>query len=167
MDSDQISRWLSLVANVGVLIGLVFVGIEVRNSSNAITAQSAQAVADGYNQYNYLTASDPEIARIAYLGLRDPEKLTDAETVRAAALMRGLFNHYRQVHTLFESGAMSEKLFTSSAKDINRVIQLPGSKIFLSGYPMFSDQFFEDVRTFGADEAEDVNSLGRGIIDFN
>ncbi len=45
MESDRVNRWLMFASNVGVLIGLIFVGVEVRNSGNAVTAQAATAIA--------------------------------------------------------------------------------------------------------------------------
>jgi hypothetical protein len=39
MNSDKVNKWLTLVANVGILIGLVLVGFEIRQNSDLLRLQ--------------------------------------------------------------------------------------------------------------------------------
>ena len=39
MDSDRLNRWLSLGANVGVLVGIIFLAAEIRQNSNLARLQ--------------------------------------------------------------------------------------------------------------------------------
>jgi hypothetical protein len=43
MTLDKINQWLSLIANFGVIAGIVFLGLEVQQNSNAIQAQTYQS----------------------------------------------------------------------------------------------------------------------------
>ena len=36
---DRLNRWLTLVANVGVVAGIVFLGLEIQQTSDVIKAQ--------------------------------------------------------------------------------------------------------------------------------
>ena len=166
MAPDQITRWLTFTSNIAVLVGLVFVGIEVRNSSRAVAVQSANAVSDGFNQFNYLVASDAEVARIEYLAFRAPDKLTDPETIRASAIMRGLFNQYRQVHILYSSGVLTEAQWGWQARDISRLIHTPGGKQFVRNNH-FEETFLADVRRYDSLANSDSVTFGRGLIEFD
>lgn len=42
MTLDSINRWLTLAANLGVLAGIVFLGFEIRQNSEALLASSRQ-----------------------------------------------------------------------------------------------------------------------------
>ena len=42
MNLDRLNRWLTLGANVGVLAGMVFLGFEIRQNSEALLAGSRQ-----------------------------------------------------------------------------------------------------------------------------
>ena len=46
MDSDRLNRWLTLIANVGVLVGLLLLVFEIRQNTDVMQAQMAQARAD-------------------------------------------------------------------------------------------------------------------------
>jgi hypothetical protein len=46
MDNDRVNRWLSLGANVGVLVGIVLILIELNQNSDLMRAQISQSRAD-------------------------------------------------------------------------------------------------------------------------
>ena len=92
--------------------------------------------------------------------------MTDPETVRASALIRGLFNQYSQVHKLYASGVMTEENWAVSARDMSRVISLPGARLYLSGSQVFTDEFYIDVHRYDSQNSQEINTMGRGQIDF-
>jgi len=67
MSLDGINKWLALAANLGVLAGIVFLGLEVRQNSEALLAGSRQDL------LNQTYAGDPDFYEyvIEYLELRD------------------------------------------------------------------------------------------------
>lgn len=172
MESDRASHWLMIASNIGVLVGLIFVGLEVRNSSYSVIAQSANSITSGYNEFNYVVAADPELSRIVYLGIRDPDRLTGPETYRAALMITGLFNQFRELHTLYADGVISEVQWERAASEIDRLMRFDGVKTYLANNPTLFDQsFFDDVtrssklNMVGSTD-EGARTLGRGRIQF-
>ena len=51
MDSDRINRWLTLVANTGVLVGLVLLVVEIRQSNMLALAEIEQTRSDSLLQW--------------------------------------------------------------------------------------------------------------------
>jgi hypothetical protein len=39
MDSDRLNRWLTLAANIGVVIGIIFLAVELRQNNENLAAQ--------------------------------------------------------------------------------------------------------------------------------
>ena len=76
MDIERTNQWLTLIANVGVLVGVIFLAVELRHSSNAISAQTQDSIADGFIQLNLATISDPTVGENWVIGLYEPERLT-------------------------------------------------------------------------------------------
>ena len=74
-----INRWISVGANVAVLLGLIFVGLEVRNSRAAAEAQAADGIADGFLQLNLISITDSTAAKVWDRGLLEPDSLSDME----------------------------------------------------------------------------------------
>ena len=103
MDIERTNQWLTLIANVGVLVGVIFLAVELRHSSNAISAQTQDSIADGFIQLNLATISDPTVGENWVIGLYEPERLTNTEKIRFSMHMRALFNQFRRVHGLYRA----------------------------------------------------------------
>ena len=162
MKSEQLNNWLSVLANLGVLIGLIFVGVELRNSSNSVTGQIADSIAEGFNEFNLTVAADAELPVIFNVGLCDPSLLSPEEAVRFGTLMRALINQYYRIHTLYLTGALQESDWTGMVSDANGIIRSPGGLRYIQDNPL-NPNFYQDV--FGNAELTvlgnpDANWLG-------
>ncbi len=89
MNSEKINQRLTLAANVGVLIGVIFLALEIRHSSDMAQAQMADSAVAGHNELNFALISDPQVARVFVVGLYEPSKPADVEAVQFAAWMLG------------------------------------------------------------------------------
>ena len=78
MSADSVNRWLTLSANVGVMIGLILLVIELNQNSSLVRAQIHQARSDNYVS-NMIALADTENLLPAY------EKLINAPTAPDAA----------------------------------------------------------------------------------
>ena len=160
MDSDSVHRWLSLGANIAVLAGLIFVGVEVRNSRAAAEAQVADGWADGFLQLNLATITDSAVARIWDVGLADPDQLTDAEAVRFSMYMRGIFNQYQRVYRLYDTGLLGEENWRHTASEAAWMMRTPGGVAHFAGNELPED-FLAAIAEFqGSPRASDMR-LGR------
>ena len=63
MDADGLNKWLTLVANISVVAGIVFLALEVRQNSNALKANTYQAMAAEQAQFqqNFMNQDLAEI----------------------------------------------------------------------------------------------------------
>ena len=111
MDVDKMNRWLTLVANVGVVGGLIFLGVEIQQNTNAVRASALQESMNVARQQLLTIATDPEISRISNA---DYEQLSDNDKLRRSALARsfwlGMHNLFRQ----WEMSVLSDKDWTIS-----------------------------------------------------
>lgn len=64
MDLDKANRWLTLVANIGVLIGLIVLIVELRQNSDIMRAQMHNEAAAIRVSNRHAEANSGEIARI-------------------------------------------------------------------------------------------------------
>ena len=71
MDKDKLNSWLTLGANVGVIIGLLLLAYEINQATKATEAAASDSVVDGFNALAITVMSDPQVARIFYQGGND------------------------------------------------------------------------------------------------
>lgn len=124
MNLDKLNQWLSLVANVGVLVGLVFLIVEL-NQANRIAVYTAESTrSTQFLDMNTSRIENPEI--IAKLMQPDPE-FTDIEWVQALYTARQQVNTWIDAENAVINGLLSETTRRGVFNDIDVVIaEMPG-----------------------------------------
>ena len=64
LDSDRLNRWLTLAANFGVLIGIIFLVVEVRQNNTALNAQAWQSRSDALREMSMFVAGSDVLSTI-------------------------------------------------------------------------------------------------------
>jgi hypothetical protein len=108
MDSAKLHDWLQIIGAAAIVASLVFVGIELRTNRAAAESQIADGIAEGFLEINVTAMSDSTLVCIWSVGLEAPERLSDIQAGRFSMFMRGVFNQYMRVHTLYETGLVTE-----------------------------------------------------------
>lgn len=124
MNVDKLNQWLSLLANVGVLVGLVFLIVEL-NQANRIAVYTAESTRSSqFIGMNTSRIENPEI--IAKLMQPDPE-FTDTEWVQALYTARQQINTWIDAENAVINGLLSETTRRGVFNDIDVVIaEMPG-----------------------------------------
>jgi len=131
MNVDKLNSWLSVMANIGVLIGIVFLALEVRHASNATQAQVFDSVADGSNALNMVIMSDPQVARVFVVGHYEPDELSDAEAVQFAMYLTSELNQFGRMMRLNELGLLSDSGVDGAIVQTAGMLSTPGGRLFL------------------------------------
>ena len=107
MALDNLNRWLTLLANLGVVAGIVFLGVEVRqnqatlergNAMNLVAVQDA--VQDRFSEFRRLTLENDELYLIWRKGL-DDAPLTEVEQLKFVDLCRQFTYGRATAHRLY------------------------------------------------------------------
>jgi len=138
---------VDLVGMVGVLLGLVFVGLELRSNTQAVRAETFQSLTDVSNDYIMQMAADPELSRIYHAatagGLR---ALTPPDSARYWSLQRAYWVRMQNVYSQHTRGTLEDEDFflyravicsaDPGTRDLwpeHRVILTPGFREFVEG----------------------------------
>ena len=71
VDRQRLNSWITLLANLGVLGGLVFVGLEIQQNTSQLRADASQAITESVNQLNAGVYGDPTLADVLLRGEQD------------------------------------------------------------------------------------------------
>ncbi len=162
MNSDRINRYLTVGANIAILVGLIFVGLEVRNSSVAVSAQTSANINEGFNSLNMLLATDPSLARINFIGESEPNRLSDLEAIRFSNVIRSYTNQFIQINRLQQSGLLSEPEWKIYAREAAQMLSTEGGKLFVQGNAIGQD-LLTKVQSYSGEATAYDDRLGRAI----
>lgn len=145
--TEKLVRLLNVGANVAVLGGLVFLGVEVRNNRAAVEAQLADGIAEGFLEVNALAVADSAAACIWSVGWLAPGRLSDLQAARFSMYARMDFNQYMRVHVLYETGLVHEEAWKGVASSAAWKMSTPGGQLFFAENPL-PDSFMQAIERY-------------------
>jgi len=127
MKKIELGQAISITANIGVIIGIVFLAVEI-SQSNRIAAYTAENTRRAlYAELNSNFLVSPELVSLG-VKLRDKNPvLTEAEEVQAHFLLNRYFNSWANSEEAHRSGLLSEFSWQSTLADIDAAFEeFPG-----------------------------------------
>lgn len=108
MQSDKVRLVAEIGGAVAVFLGLVFVGLELRQNTQAVEAATFQSLTDASNDFLLTIASDAELNRIYSSGLADVNSLNSDERQRFFMTMRSFWVRMQNVYSQWQRGTLSD-----------------------------------------------------------
>jgi hypothetical protein len=109
MKNVEFKSILEVSSAVAVLLGLAFVGFELRQNTAAVEASSRQSTADASVAWLLTIASDPELARLWGIASREPQELNETEAVQLHLLLRSQWIRFQNAFFQWKSGTLSDE----------------------------------------------------------
>ena len=146
MDSDRLNRWLTLVANVGVLIGIILILIELDQNAELMRAQITQArsdnVLDGYRaQMHSESWAQIELKRLAADSVGEwIDSLTPEEYASTYRYQLYELHDIRIQFRQYNAGLLDESIWEYSTKGQTR--RFMQRRQYMNRGPLESDPEF-------------------------
>jgi hypothetical protein len=111
--SDSSARKLKTVVEAAgagaVLLGLIFVGLEVKQNTAAMQAATIQGLADSSQEHLLLLASDPELLEIQQKAVTDPDQLSETEARQYFLIERARWLRSHVAFQQFRRGTLGDE----------------------------------------------------------
>jgi len=149
MNAQKVNAWLSLAANVGVVIGLALLIIEIRQNTEMMRAQINQSRTDTalFQQYSL---SDTDYMAPIIAKIRRGEELSDEEMIRYDARMRAFNRNQDNNLWQYNQGYLGENIPASIKGGVRAVIG--STEIGISTWDRQKYSYTDEYVTF-VDEA--------------
>jgi len=96
MNWEAISAIGQIVGAIGVVVSLIYVATEVRNSARATQLASRRSISEIFTLLSRQLAEHPDLRELYYRGLHDFESLEGTDLVGFAQVMLQLFRAYEE-----------------------------------------------------------------------
>ncbi len=153
MDGDKVNRWLTLSANIGVLIGIILILAELNQNADLMRAQMTQARGDNVMQtYREMMLSDHWV-EIRAKGRAAPSTDAWIKSLSPVEYERVWYRQLMDYHDLrtqfyqYQSGYLDEQIWRSSSREqARRFMQSQTYFTFSEGVddPQF-DEFLNEI----------------------
>lgn len=121
MDTDRLNRWLTLAANIGVLIGIILLVIELDQNRDMMRAQTRNELARGLPDVLGIPASNTALAD-ALIRADKGEPLSPTEMLQVTMWDELAFRYWENVHYQYRQGLYDESEFSRHKDTMKAVI---------------------------------------------
>ena len=118
MNVDRLNKWLTLLANVGVVAGIVFLAMEIRSSTESNRISIHSALSTNRVNINGGVAQNPELAAVIEKAI-DGQELSNIEHRQLHHYVRQLLDQAAMMRRLYEEGFVTK----SDVENGYRVLQ--------------------------------------------
>jgi hypothetical protein len=115
MKQIDLGQGIAIVANVGVIVGIAFLALELRQNTAAIRGDTYQAMSDAAVLQAESLAHDPELAviwRRAFAG-ESLADLSDEESARLIPYYYAVMLRMENTYNQFAAGLIDDRVFES------------------------------------------------------
>lgn len=123
MNSDRLNRWLTLGANLAVLVGLIFLVIEINQNNEMMRAQTRSGISDAIID-NIKLGMDPRVV-VAYQKQRSGQPLSDEETYLLDQIANATLRLWENTHYQYRNGLFDDDEFEADLAVWREAMQAP------------------------------------------
>jgi hypothetical protein len=109
MNRDGIVQTIGVLANVGVLAGIIFLAIEIRQNTSALYAESRQAVLSASREEILVTMDDPGLV----VALTSSDPLTPDENIQVDGFLSIIMRAREFAWLQYRDGAIDESQWST------------------------------------------------------
>lgn len=103
VDTDRVARFLTLAANIGVIIGIAFLVLEMQQTSDIAKAQIRLDYSAGWRSVD-ASRQDEAFSRVFTKSIENPQALSLNELVQLDAYYSGVLDQMLSAHTARVAG---------------------------------------------------------------
>jgi hypothetical protein len=112
MKKIDVGQTMNTIANLGVIVGIVFLAIEVHQSTETQRLSAAQQVL-GLSYSNWTVQSSQEAYSSIFAALNAGEGLSPEDAIQFDNMMHSIFAGFWQVHFQHENGFLDDEIFNA------------------------------------------------------
>ena len=107
---DSTNRWLTLAANIGVMAGIIFLAVELRQNTVATQLSAADRFQSSFSEIELFIAGSPEFSELLNKG-RTGAEVSEPEKLRLMIFYGTVLRQWQINHFQFLSGALDEDIW--------------------------------------------------------
>lgn len=119
---DRLNRWMMLAANIGVLIGILFLVFELRQNTVASRLAAASNFQDSFSEIEFFIAQHPEFAELLESG-RNGDEISGADNLRLTVFYGNVLRTWQNAHFQYISGTLNKELWIGSQSRLTVVLR--------------------------------------------
>ena len=154
--TERLNQQLTLIVNISVVVGIIFLGVELRNNTRAIQAQTRDSITEKQMTYLGWRATSPELAAVlAKVDSAGYSSLSGAEAQQWRGYVGGQMREWENSLYQYEQGNFTqEELDARRERWRSAMSDFPSSASYRNFWATFRNDFALNFRA----EIDQINA---------
>lgn len=122
MQIEKLNQWLTLGANLGVLVGIVFLSLEIDQSNRIAIGTAEYEMLRDINESNRIVMTNASVRDLIVKLADQQQELTELERQQAIAYAYNYYAVWAGVQSAHNQGLVSDEYLESALIDVNAII---------------------------------------------
>jgi hypothetical protein len=118
MESDKVNRWLTLGANIGVIVGLLLLVFEIRQNTIAVQTNARQQHFDQHTTLVLARLENPVLLQALMKGSDGLEDLSNEDRAYFIPYTVNVFRNHFIAHDLWQNGILPDSQWNTLVTSI-------------------------------------------------
>lgn len=145
MKLSEAANLAEIVSAVGLIISLVYVGVQVTDNTAAMLSETASNASTEFIDWYTHLSSDSELMDVWLRGVTAPETLDEQESLRFVFLLHIIMLQFQNNFYLVEEGTMDEKMLSAVNNTLATIRGTPGFEMYWS---LRRELFYPEYQAF-------------------
>lgn len=145
MNNDMLNRWLTLCANIGVLIGIILLLVELNQTQEIARAEIRNQIYLGLTEN--LALIDSETAD-AIARLKAGEEIGTTDVILVDRWAEGIYRYWENADYQFQMGLYDESEYAAQRISIQQVILNFYPEVLITHYCLIGEGLSDHFKTF-------------------
>ena len=138
MKFDRVNQYLQTGANIGVILSILFLALQISRTEDVIKAQTRSAISSRSIELLFGEASNADLASIVYRS-HAGEELSAEDSLRLARLTQAYFRQWEDVQYQYRAGLFDEDEYRGLREAWRQRLARPGVReLWCSGRASYS-----------------------------
>ena len=130
MKLSEAASWAEIVSALGIVISLIYVGIQVTDNTSAMRSETASNASTEFIDWYAHLSGDPELMDVWLRGVTAPETLDEQQSLRFVFLLHIIMLQFQNNYYLVEEGTLDVKMLSAINNTLATLRGTPGFEMY-------------------------------------
>ena len=123
----HIDNWMNAAASIGVLLGIVFLGMEIRQNTEMMRSQARDAITEKQMMFSEWVTTEPDMATALVAANQGTDSMTPDQFMMFAYFMAGVWREWENSYYQYQQGLFQENEFQTRMRRWRSQMQMPAA----------------------------------------
>ncbi len=149
MQIDKINTTLGLLANVGIVVGLFFVILELNQNQKSLNASIQLSLSSAYQEIASRPIENREFAVVLSKIFSRPEDVDQVDTIQVVNWNQEFLSVLYATYELRKDGVISDELWDHNARQFAGFLRIPSYRKIYERFSrhLYPEEFFVEIES--------------------